>query len=270
MDLELLSPKRKNKYKVITKKVFLLVPLFCLFIVISPLAMGETIVRSGNAKPPISTKLLLPNAAKKTYSNYLDLQQHVLELMRSAKRRIWLTSRYLNDDEVVLGLYVARYRRVDIRVGVSKSQAMSRGSKYQALKNENIHIRLLNLKESTSSPSSLVVDDKGYRISTNFDPTNDSERFELVEVKINPKNRISQKKRDKIPTRTIASNPWRKDTKVLSSKNAHVSREIPKVAKAKKMQVFDYSGIKTKRPEHVETKLPKVTKWSKNRKKNKE
>src|SRR5690348_2584680 len=59
----------------------------------------------------------------KRYETFSDLRADVLDLISAATQRLWLTTDYLTDGEIVSALYIAQYRKLDVKVLLGRAKA---------------------------------------------------------------------------------------------------------------------------------------------------
>src|SRR4051812_1521271 len=64
-------------------------------------------------------------AAPRRFESFSDLRNEVLDYISGATQRIWLVTPYLTDGEIVSALYVAQYRKLDVKVLLGRGKANS-------------------------------------------------------------------------------------------------------------------------------------------------
>jgi hypothetical protein len=198
-----------------------------------------------------------------TFSSYQDFRHQVLSLMGSARHRIWLTSRFLSDSDIILGLYMARYRKVDIRIGVGESQANHPLSRYHELAEEGLFVQKLPLDGQGSSPSSLIIDNQAYRFNTVLHPFVQQRRFSIQPVALPANLSIAMDNRDKIE---VKKPPGEFERGVMQLSEPKTSARPLASASILRSEVYDYTNRRSKKPKNVETRLPKNVKWRKDSK----
>lgn len=106
---------------------------------------------------------------RQTFDSFAELRAATLEAISGASSRIWLTSDYLTDGEIVTALYVAQYRKLDVKVLLGRGKANSYMSRLSYLKNQNVPVFL---KPDTFKPSHatmMLADDQLLRIDGELD-----------------------------------------------------------------------------------------------------
>jgi hypothetical protein len=74
------------------------------------------------------------------FDSFSKMRFEVLNLVGAAKTRIWLVTDYLTDGEVVSALFLARYRKLDVKVLLGKKKAYSYMSRLGYLRQQNIPV----------------------------------------------------------------------------------------------------------------------------------
>src|SRR5688572_28404829 len=77
-----------------------------------------------------------------SFTTFAELRAYMLDAISGASKRIWLTTDYLTDGEIVSALYVARYRKLDVQVLFGRAKANFYMSRLAYLKNQNIPVFL--------------------------------------------------------------------------------------------------------------------------------
>src|SRR5262249_22068141 len=83
-------------------------------------ALGVMMV-AGFFPTHLSAQVSEPQSSKEDirvsdFDSFGKLRLEVLNLIGQSKTRIWLTTDYLTDGEIVSALFVARYRKLDVKV----------------------------------------------------------------------------------------------------------------------------------------------------------
>lgn len=101
---------------------------------------------------------------KKT-NNFNELREEVLQIISKSQKRIWLTSDFLTDGDIVTALYFAKVRKLHVFVLLGQRQASDYRSRLNYLKQNKIptYIRPPSLKPST--PTLIYSDSRLYKIS---------------------------------------------------------------------------------------------------------
>ena len=80
------------------------------------------------------------------------LRHRLLETIAGARQRVWLTSEYLTDGEIVTALYLAHYRKLDVKVLLGRVKAQSPLSRLNYLKQQKVPVWLLPDSFNPGSP----------------------------------------------------------------------------------------------------------------------
>ncbi len=83
----------------------------------------------------------------------------IMNMIAGAKQKIWLSTDYLTDGDIVSGLYLAQYRHVNVQVLLGRLKANSYMSRLNFLKEQNIPV-FLKPKEFDVPYTALACDDK--------------------------------------------------------------------------------------------------------------
>ncbi len=96
-------------------------------------------------------------------NRYEDFRDCLLQKISSAKRRVWLSTPYLTDGEVLASLHIARYRKLDVRVFLDKRKANAYMSRLRNLNAQNIPAFAQNQALSQEARTRLVADDESFQ-----------------------------------------------------------------------------------------------------------
>ncbi len=96
-------------------------------------------------------------------NRYEDFRDCLLQKISSAKRRVWLSTPYLTDGEVLASLHIARYRKLDVRVFLDKRKANAYMSRLRNLNAQNIPAFAQNQSLSQEGRTRLVADDQSFQ-----------------------------------------------------------------------------------------------------------
>ncbi len=114
-----------------------------------------------------------------TFTSFSELRAEVLNVIGGTARRLWLTTDYLTDGEIVTALYVAQYRKVDVRILLGRAKASSYMSRLNYLKNQNIPVFLRPDNFKPKSASTILSDDKLIEIDGELDFMSKYKKFNL-------------------------------------------------------------------------------------------
>ena len=135
------------------------------------LVVGWSLAGTAAAEPvKLSTTSLLSAKppASVTLDGFSQVRQEVMGLIGMASRRIWLSADYLTDGDVVSGLYLAQYRKLNVQVLLGKKKANAYMSRLGFLKNQNIPV-FLRPESFVTAPTAILVDDRLLTIDGDLD-----------------------------------------------------------------------------------------------------
>ncbi len=226
--------------------------------------------RAGDLKPapdaletPSASAALPAAAGKRNYGSFSELRAEVLDLISASTKRVWLVTDYLTDGETVSALYVAQYRKLDVKVLLGRARANHYMSRLSYLKNQNIPVFLRpETALKTAGPTALLVDGTLALIDGELDFLAKAKRFSLSYA--SPAETTSFES-----TFAVALNL---KIQAVPQKMPLVGRPNPKGTTFVAPKTPNYSGIDQTgsynyekkpepRPSGVPDKLPKTTKW---------
>lgn len=115
-----------------------------------------------------STLLPIGSIHAQTHEQYKDfaaLRGRVLNLIGSAKQRIWLSTDYLTDGEIVSALFLAKYRKLDVKVLLDRRKLHAYMSRLRFLKKQSIPVFLKPRNFPMKSPTLLLTDNDLFQIN---------------------------------------------------------------------------------------------------------
>jgi hypothetical protein len=204
-----------------------------------------------------------PGFNLKNTANFDDLRHNVLELIGGAKRRVWLLTDYLTDGDIVSALYLAKYRKVDVKVFLGYDKQNAYLSRLSYLKAQSIPV-FTRPQHGYIAPTLIFVDQRLYTVSRDL---NTLSRFGQAQIA------------QASPTDVRNFVNWFRE--VLEYPEAAVMKPEPTVGRASRSPrpraseptpayqgesdgSFNYdrsSGARRGAPEGVSTKLPRVPRW---------
>jgi hypothetical protein len=214
----------------------------------------------------------VPGFALKNTANFDELRHNVLELIGSSKRRIWLITDYLTDGDVVSALFLAKYRKVDVKVFLGRHKQNQYLSRLSYLKQQNIPV-FTRPEHGFVAPTLVFVDQKLYTINRDLNSLARIGQAQIAQASpADVKNFVSWF-RDALeyPEPAVV----RPEIQVGRSRNrpADSRRTSPAEAdtpvsrydgEADGSYNYDRSSLSRRAPEGVPTQLPKVPVWKKN------
>ena len=119
------------------------------------------------------------SSLKRQFMSFPGLRSEVLNLIGTAKERIWLSTNFLSDGEIVTALYVAKYRKLDVMTLLDRKQANNYLSRLDYLKRQNIPVFLKPDRFPISFPTALIIDNNVYAINANLDFLTPARSFQI-------------------------------------------------------------------------------------------
>ncbi len=215
--------------------------------------------------PPSAPAALAASAGqKKVFQNFSDLRAEVLDVIGAATGRIWIVTDYLTDGETVSALYIAQYRKLDVKVLLGRSKANHYMSRLNYLKNQNIPVYLKpdNFKIPGGGATAIIADGTLVTVDGELDFLAKYKKFNLA-----------YGAPAETPTALAAF------AEALNAKVPAIPHQMPLVGKPNPKGTFftappapNFTGVDTggsfkydrkaeKRPSGVPDKLPKAPKW---------
>lgn len=105
------------------------------------------------------------------FPDFANLRTEILAKIGSASKRVWLTTDFLTDADIVSSLFIARYRKIEISVLLGRDRATNVLSRLNYLKQVNIPVSLRPRGFYSKHPTILLIDNQIYGISRNLDHT---------------------------------------------------------------------------------------------------
>ena len=108
------------------------------------------------------------------FASFEQLRDVLVAKIARAKQRVWLISPFMSDYDISLALYVALFRKIDVRVVLGQERLRSMLSQYGYLRAQQIMVRATTGIGKTV----LICDNRMYRLNSDLDFL--SERRDLV------------------------------------------------------------------------------------------
>jgi hypothetical protein len=213
------------------------------------------------------------------FPTYAAAKARIQEFIGNAQKTIYLRTKLLTDGDLVMSLYVAKYRGVDTKVILGAQSANVYLSRYRDLLRQGVAIQLKNA--NWAYPTSLIVDGKLFEWNVPLDDRVKSKSFEMIEgndvvgeVVLKDFSVASSFKTappEKLPPPILQKQPPK-------MKPALEQASLDKNLEDSELPISDVSGDspdspvgfrykveRSKAPEGVDVKLPRNTKWQLNR-----
>lgn len=207
------------------------------------------------------------------FVNFSELKNSIVSKISAANERVWLSTEFLTDGDVVGALHLAKYRNVDVQVLLGRQKANAYMSRLGFLKNQEIPTWIKPQKFMTAGQTAILSDHQLILIDGELDFMTHRHNFVLrtatsaqalefgaafqaavaegLDAKPVPIPAVGRK-----PGRNLGRNPGRNQDKATGK--AYVP---PAVAGSGGEQPFKYGRNGHSRPEGIPNKLPKTLKW---------
>ena len=154
--------------------------------------IAETTAPTGTVVFAPQRPVAAPEAFAKQLSTFRAMRSEILNLIGTARNRIWLATDYLTDGEIVAALYIAQYRKLDVRVLLGPERANSYMSRLSFLKKQSIPVYLKTSSLRFASPTGLLVDQRLYVADSDLNFMTPQRQFQLRVVRRGESNGFEQ------------------------------------------------------------------------------
>lgn len=121
-----------------------------------------------------------PKFSHKTLDSFNSFRYELLNLIGGAKKKIWVVTDYLTDGEIVTALYLAKYRKIDVRVLLGAKKAKMYMSRLGYLKKQGILTYLKPTGFDYAYPSGILIDDSIYKLDSDLNSLNDRRSISII------------------------------------------------------------------------------------------
>ena len=220
------------------------------------------------------------------FVNFSELKNSVVSKISAANDRVWLSTEFLTDGDVVGALHLAKYRNVDVQVLLGRQKANAYMSRLGFLKNQEIPTWIKPQKFMTAGQTAILSDHQLILIDGDLDFMTHRHNFVLrtatsaqaLEFGAAFQAAVAEGldvKPAPIPAvgRRPGRNPSRNQDKATGKSMDHTPGRTaypdrggrayvpPAVAGSSEEQPFKYGRNGHSRPEGIPNKLPKTLKW---------
>ena len=122
--------------------------------------------------------------ATKDANNYGIVRTEVLNSIGGAKKRIWISTNFLTDGEIVSALFLAKYRRIDTKIMVENSKVNHYMSRVSDLKRNNVPVFLMPARFAYAKNTYILADDKGYFINADLNHTQTRAAYTITSMSL--------------------------------------------------------------------------------------
>lgn len=209
-----------------------------------------------------------PGPNVKQTANFDDLRHNILSLISTSQKRVWLMTDYLTDGDIVSALFLAKYRKVDVKVFLGQPRLNSYLSRLNYLKAQNIPV-FTRPQHGFVAPTVLFIDQRLFTVSRDLNvlvrhgsaqivqaPPSDVATFVSWFRGVNEYPSPAEAKPMPAVGRSGGSRPgrnWGAGGSGVSSYRGEDNGSFN----------YDRSGLSRQVPEGVSTKLPRMMRWQK-------
>lgn len=232
---------------------------FCLSLVLGYLSWPmQALGASKGVAPQIPVKS--PEPAVISFNNFKELQGRILSAMGSAKHSIYLVTDFLTDGEISSALYLAKYRKIKVKVFLSSRRLNQYLSRANFLKEQGVPLGL-RPKLALKDPTLLLIDHRLYRISRDLD---------VLNPRIPGRIMLASPRQTQLTREILSKSP--NNVKIVTRPYLPSARRKPYQKPSSRQWGEPYTGNRdgsydynrapaSQRPQDVPTTLPKVPKY---------
>jgi len=201
----------------------------------------------------------------KSYDNFSALRGDILDFISGATSRVWLHSDFLTDGEIVTSLFMAKYRKLDVKVLLGKRKANAYMSRLNYLKNQNIPVFLKPDNFKSNSISAVLSDNELVFIDGELDFMSRYKKFNVYRAS----DQDTQTFTDAFASAASMEIPavpnkiplvGRRNSSGPAAYNPSQAK-VQAETKTSNDGTYNYGRGRSPRPQGVPSKLPKETKW---------
>lgn len=123
--------------------------------------------------------------AAQEFDSFGSFRTDLLARIGGASKRIWISTNFLTDAEIVSSLYIAQYRKVQISVLLGKEKANNILSRLGYLKQVNIPVAIKPKNFFGNTPTLVLLDDKLISVNSDLDYLSKHSKFVVKELESN-------------------------------------------------------------------------------------
>jgi hypothetical protein len=114
---------------------------------------------------------------KRHHENFSELRYEILSIIGGATKRLWISTPYLTDGEIASSLFMAKYRKLDVKVLLGRAKANGYMSRLGFLKKQNVPVNLMPRDFKFRLDTWILSDDRLVRINSNLDMKSSKHRY---------------------------------------------------------------------------------------------
>ncbi len=120
--------------------------------------------------------------SQQRFFGFSEARGELIRLISSSTARVWLVTPFLSDGEVAAALYVAQYRKIDVKALLEKFKANAYMSRLDFLKKQNIPVFLKPDSFKPPVDTVLLIDDSLYYFTGELDFLAKTKEFTLTKA----------------------------------------------------------------------------------------
>lgn len=114
---------------------------------------------------------------RREHDSFSDLRHEMLGIIGGATKRLWLVTPYLTDGEIATSLFMAKYRKLDVKVLLGRNQANSYMSRLSFLKKQNIPVFLTPANFAFNTKTAVLSDDRLVVINSDLNVKSNRQKY---------------------------------------------------------------------------------------------
>ncbi len=201
-----------------------------------------------------------------TVESFAKLRHEILNIVSGATERVWVSTEYLTDGEIVSALFLAVYRKIDVKVLLGRKKANRYMSRLNYLKKNNVPVFLKPRAFKTGFTTAILADNRLMYADAELNSLIKSQSIKIKypdpDEVINFSNSFAKAAGMKVNAYArpvpLVGRPSNGKRRVHS--RATLSAPRPSYTKSSD-GTFTYDKRDKKRPAYMPSKLPKGTVW---------
>lgn len=122
------------------------------------------------------------NIEPQMFTGFGNVRADLLDKIGKATEKIWIATTFLSDGDIAAALYVAQYRKIDVKVLLGKRKVAAYMSRLDFLKKQNIPVFLYPDNFRPLAETALMIDSRLFYINSEMDFLTKAREFKLSEV----------------------------------------------------------------------------------------
>jgi hypothetical protein len=193
----------------------------------------------------------------RTLDSFASLRAEILTRIGNANSRVWLATNFLTDGEIVTGLYVAKFRHVDVNVLLGSAKAHHFTSRLRYLQDQNIPVSLRPRSFFPAEETVALFDRTLLFVESDLDYTNKLRRITIRET-----NDLGDFETKFLNAATGEDRQIPRARPTINAGRASGTGYIYSPP-ANTGGAYRYQNVRERRPAGVPDKLPRIPIWQK-------